>query len=42
MGPGDTPITDVLQVLKKNKWAIPVGIEFEYPIPEESTWTPKL
>jgi sugar phosphate isomerase/epimerase len=37
-GQGDTPIKDVLQVLKKNKWAIPVGVEFEYPIPPASTW----
>ena len=29
-GQGDTPIKEVLQCLKKNKWAIPVGIEFEY------------
>ncbi len=28
-GEGDTPIRDVLQVLKKNRWAIPVGIEFD-------------
>jgi sugar phosphate isomerase/epimerase len=41
-GQGDTPITDVLQVLKKNKWAIPVGIEFEYPVPEGSTWDAEI
>jgi sugar phosphate isomerase/epimerase len=41
-GQGDTPIRDVLQVLKKNKWAIPVGIEFEYPIPAGSTWDAEI
>jgi sugar phosphate isomerase/epimerase len=37
-GQGDTPIKEVLQTLKKNKWAIPVGIEFEYLVPSGSTW----
>jgi sugar phosphate isomerase/epimerase len=41
-GQGDTPIKEVLQVLKKNKWAIPVGIEFEYPIPAGSTWDAEI
>jgi sugar phosphate isomerase/epimerase len=41
-GQGDTPIKDVLQVLKKNKWAMPVGIEFEYPIPPGSTWDAEI
>jgi hypothetical protein len=36
-GEGDTPIKEVLQVLKKNRWAIPVGIKFEYPVPPGST-----
>ncbi len=41
-GQGDTPIKEVLQCLKKNKWAIPVGIEFEYTIPAGSTWDAEI
>jgi sugar phosphate isomerase/epimerase len=41
-GQGDTPIRDVLQTLKKNKWAIPAGIEFEYLVPEGSTWDAEI
>ena len=41
-GQGDTPIKDVLQTLKKNRWAIPVGIEFEYTIPAGSTWDAEI
>jgi sugar phosphate isomerase/epimerase len=30
-GQGDTPIKDVLQLLKANKYGFPANIEFEYP-----------
>jgi sugar phosphate isomerase/epimerase len=36
-GQGDTPIKEVLQLLKKEKWRIQGTIEFEYRIPEGST-----
>jgi sugar phosphate isomerase/epimerase len=35
-GTGETPITVILQMLKKNKWKIPASIELEYDIPEGS------
>lgn len=35
-GSGDTPIRDILQLLKKKKYDIPVSIELEYDIPEGS------
>jgi len=41
-GEGDTPIVAVLQCLKKNKWAIPAGIEFEYNVPPGSTWDAEI
>ena len=41
-GQGDTPIRDVLQTLKKNKWPIPAGVEFEYLVPAGSTWDAEL
>jgi sugar phosphate isomerase/epimerase len=30
-GTGDTPIKQVLQLVKQEKWAMPADIEFEYP-----------
>jgi sugar phosphate isomerase/epimerase len=35
-GKGETPIADILLLIKKNKWPIYVDIELEYPVPEAS------
>lgn len=35
-GQGDTPISDVLLLLKKEKWPIYVDIELEYEVPADS------
>jgi len=36
-GQGDTPIKDVLQLLKKEQYGFPANIELEYRIPPDST-----
>lgn len=36
-GQGDTPIVEVLQLMKKNKWRFQATIEFEYTTPKDST-----
>lgn len=36
-GQGDTPIKEVLQMMKKNKWTFPATIELEYNTPPGST-----
>jgi sugar phosphate isomerase/epimerase len=35
-GQGDTPVKDILQMLKKEKYDFQATIEFEYPVPEGS------
>ena len=35
-GTGETPIREILQLVKKNKWDIPASIELEYQVPEGS------
>lgn len=35
-GQGNTPIKEILQAMRKNKWAFPASIELEYQIPEGS------
>ncbi len=36
-GQGDTPIKEVLQLLKKEKYRFPANMELEYAIPQDST-----
>ncbi len=35
-GTGETPIKEILQLVKKNQWKIPASVELEYQIPEGS------
>jgi sugar phosphate isomerase/epimerase len=35
-GTGDTPLREILQTVKKNKWTMPATIELEYDVPEGS------
>lgn len=36
-GTGDTPMKEVLQLLKKQKYGFPANLELEYPVPPDST-----
>lgn len=35
-GKGDTPIVEILQLIKKNKYKIPISVEYEYETPAGS------
>jgi len=35
-GTGETPIKEILQLMRKNKWKFPASVELEYAIPEGS------
>jgi sugar phosphate isomerase/epimerase len=35
-GTGDTPLKEILQLVKKNKWTMPATIELEYEVPTGS------
>lgn len=36
-GTGQTPLKEILQLMKKEKWTFPADIELEYPVPAGST-----
>ena len=36
-GTGQTPLKEILQLMKKEKWTFPADIELEYPVPQGSS-----
>jgi sugar phosphate isomerase/epimerase len=41
-GEGDTPLAEVLQLMKREGYSFPATIELEYPVPEGSSVTEEL
>ena len=35
-GQGETPLKEILQLMRKEKWTFPADIELEYPVPKDS------
>ena len=35
-GTGETPVKEILQLVKKNKWKMPASVEKEYAVPDGS------
>ena len=35
-GEGETPMADILNLIKDNNWPIYCDIELEYPVPDDS------